>query len=139
NPVKRAWGLFWIKYHKLYQKQPLEMLTKITHPAVTGGIYIDVIRNWHKHFPKENLLVLKSEDWFLNPRKILKQIYGFLGLEEICPDEILRGDTWAEAKKKYGYPEVPADIEAWLINFYCPYNKQLAEYMHRDFEWEAPL
>lgn len=136
NPVKRAWGQFWIKYHKMYQKQPLEMLTKNTHPTVKGGIYINIVKNWHKHFPKENLLILKSEDWFSNPREILKQIYEFLRIKEIYPNEILRVDPWTKAKKKYGYPEAPANIKKWLTNFYHPYNRQLAEYLCRDFGWE---
>jgi len=136
DPTKRAWGHFWIRYHKMYKMQSLDALTDATHPAVTRGIYIDIIKKWHSHFPKEKLLILKSEDWFSTPRRILKQIYEFLEIEEIYPDKILRADPWTEAKKKYGYPEIPPHVKHWLDVFYRPYNKQLSKYLKRDFRWE---
>jgi len=136
DPTERAWRYFWIRYHKEYKTQSLDELTSATHPAITRGIYINIIKNWHKHFPKENLLILKSEEWFSFPTRILKQVYEFLKIEEIYPDKLLRADPWIELKKKHGYPEIPPHIKKWLDDFYRPYNNQLSEYLGRNFGWE---
>jgi len=135
NPTKRAWSQFWFKYHKSSKNHPLAMLTNGSHASVWGGIYINVIKKWHTYFPKENLLILKSEDWYLDPHETLKQIYEFLGIKEIYPNKILRADPWIASKEKYGYPEIPINIKKWLDDFYRPYNRQLTKYLDRDFEW----
>lgn len=136
EPTIRAWRYFWIRYHKKYEMQSLDALTDATHPAITRGIYINLIKNWHSHFPKENLLILKSEEWFSSPHEILKQVYKFLKTEEIYPDKLLRADPWTEMKKKNKYGEIPPHIKKWLDDFYRPYNKQLSKYLKRDFKWE---
>jgi len=136
DPTARAWRYFWIRYHKKYKTQSLDELTNADHPAITRGIYIDIIKKWHSHFPKENLLILKSEEWFSSPTRILKQVYEFLKIEEIYPDKLLRADPWTEAKKKYKYGEIPPHIKKWLDDFYRPYNKQLSKYLKRDFRWK---
>jgi len=136
DPTERAWRYFWIRYHKEYKAQSLDALTRAAHPAVQRGIYINIIKNWHKHFPKENLLILKSEEWFSFPTRILKQVYKFLKTEEIYPDKLLRADPWTEAKKKYKYAEIPPHIKKWLDDFYRPYNEQLSKYLKRDFRWK---
>ena len=136
DPTKRTWGHFWIRYHKSKKKHPVGMLLTAEHQAIKHGIYIDIIKKWHLHFPKEKLLILKSEDWFSFPTRILKQIYKFLEIEEIYPDKILRTDPWINLKMKHGYPDIPPHVKRWLDLFYRPYNEQLSKYLKRDFKWE---
>ena len=44
------------------------------------GIYIDQIKKWCKYFPKEQMLIIKSEDLFKNTSNTLKTVYHFLNL-----------------------------------------------------------
>jgi hypothetical protein len=43
--------------------------------------YIRYLPQWFEQFPREQILVIPSEDLFQNPPATLQQIYNFLGLE----------------------------------------------------------
>jgi len=52
------------------------------------GLYFKQLSNWLKHYKKEELLILKSEDLFENPKKELKKMYQYLGLKEVYPSDL---------------------------------------------------
>lgn len=93
------------------------------------GIYVNQIKRWHKYFPKEQILILKSEDLFNNSRKTLEKVFRFLTL----PNWELN-----EYKKfgKVGYPEMDLKMKEKLYNLYKPYNQQLFQYLGLNFNWE---
>lgn len=139
NPTVRAWGYFLFKYHHRPPHDSIDALTNKDpiHRAVERGVYVDMIKKWHTFFPRENLLTLKSEDWFFDPHRILKQVYDFLEIDEIYPPKISRADPWDSYgwKKGLEYPKIPKDIKIWLDNFYHPHNKALEGYLGRKFHW----
>jgi hypothetical protein len=52
------------------------------------GLYYEQLSNWLKYFQLKDMLILKSEDLFENPKKELKKVYDYLGLSEIYPQDI---------------------------------------------------
>ncbi|MBU1681465.1 sulfotransferase domain-containing protein, partial [Candidatus Micrarchaeota archaeon] len=48
---------------------------------VSGGIYLNYLKELYKVFPKEQVLILKSEDLFSNPKVAVNKCFRFLGLE----------------------------------------------------------
>ncbi|MHA2338401.1 MAG: sulfotransferase domain-containing protein [Candidatus Hodarchaeales archaeon] len=49
---------------------------------ITRGIYLNQIKNWMKVFPKEQILIIRSEDFYKNPRKILNLVCSFINLQK---------------------------------------------------------
>src|SRR5205085_11737737 len=49
---------------------------------LTRGIYVDQLRVWMELFPREQLLILKSEEFYADPATTLKQVLAFLNLPE---------------------------------------------------------
>jgi hypothetical protein len=46
------------------------------------GIYVDQLKEWHRYFDREQLLILKSEDFFARPLETLELVLEFLNLPE---------------------------------------------------------
>ena len=93
------------------------------------GIYVDQLKEWHRYFDREQLLILKSEDFFANPSETVDLVLEFLDLPE--------RDFELEGKRNEGgYSEpMAADTRQWLRDYYEPHNKRLYEYLGRDFGW----
>lgn len=92
------------------------------------GIYIDQIKDVLQIFPREQILILKSEDFFNNPPRILKQIFKFLNLPNFKIKEY----------KKYSYSNHPSlndKTRKYLSEFYKPYNQRLYSYLKINFKW----
>ncbi|GGA21388.1 sulfotransferase domain-containing protein [Okeania sp. KiyG1] len=56
---------------------------------LSRGIYIEQLLRWLKFFPRKNLLILKSEELWENPRQKMKQVWNFLGVPN-RPQEIYK-------------------------------------------------
>jgi hypothetical protein len=135
NPTARAWSEFSLKFMRPPYSDKIKKLFDPKYHIVQRGMYIGQILRWHRLFPKENLLILKSEDYFADMPGTLEKVYGFLSIENICPIEFSAWDPWANKKAKWGYPSIPANVKKWLDDFYGPYNERLSEYLDKDFMW----
>ena len=105
----------------------------ITHWAqayTTQGIYIDQLKRWFELFPKKQILILKSEDFFSNTESILKEVCQFLNLESFKLREY----------KPYNFtnPSITMDTKTRnkLKEFFKPHNERLYEFLDRRFDWD---
>lgn len=82
------------------------------------GIYIELIREWLKVFPAEQLLFLKSEDFYAEPQNKFNLVLDYLGLP---PYEI------PDYKKYNGgsYPQLNSEMYRELQEIFEPYNQEL--------------
>jgi N-acetylgalactosamine 4-sulfate 6-O-sulfotransferase len=98
------------------------------------GMYSFWLHMWFSYFPRESFLVLKSEDFFENPRQVLQQVFQHLGLREPTRDEwaAILG-TAAIRSTATGQDMLPGAWEA-VAEFYKPFNEDLAS-MLGDDKW----
>jgi len=100
-----------------------------TYSYLAKGIYVDQFMRWLKVFPREKLLILRSEDLFLKPEKVYSQTTAFLGLM-----------PW-KLKKYYPYNlEEHMDLmkektRKQLTVYFRPYNERLYELLDLNFGW----
>ncbi|MDJ0555458.1 MAG: sulfotransferase domain-containing protein [Microcoleaceae cyanobacterium MO_207.B10] len=95
---------------------------------LSRGIYIEQLQNWMKNFPKEQFLILKSEDLFSHPRETMNKVFQFL---ELPPH-------YLETYLKYNPGEylAPSDqIYQDLVEYFQSFNQKLSEYLSLDLEW----
>lgn len=95
---------------------------------LSRGIYIQQIQAWLKYFSKEQLLILKSEEFYHHPDLIFNQVLSFLNLSPYHLSDY----------QNYGagdYPQVSLEIKDKLHHFFQPYNQQLSDYLQQDFNW----
>lgn len=94
------------------------------------GIYIEQIKHWLSFFPKEQFLILKSEDLFANPQEVYQKVLEFLKL----PNWQLKSYKVYNPQKMVS-PEIYGALKEKLINYYYPHNQKLFEYLDCNFEW----
>lgn len=92
------------------------------------GIYVDQLLRWRQFFDDEQMLVLKSENFYEHTTDALKLVQDFLDL----PNRKLDLPT-RRTKRRYE-PMNPA-TKRRLEAFFQPHNQRLYEYLGVDFGW----
>ena len=92
------------------------------------SLYFYSLKHWLPLFPKQQFLILQSEEFYTNPAIALKQVFQFLGV----PDFQLK-----EYAKYNGANYQPGDdvVHGRLHEYFQPHNQKLAEYLNREFSW----
>jgi hypothetical protein len=93
------------------------------------SLYSEQLPAWYQHFSKEQILILKSEDYFKNPTDTFKQVFEFLGVK---PFEIIL----TKEHKKSDYPPMKPETRQQLKEYFEPFNQQLYQLTGRDFGWK---
>ena len=140
NPVDRAYSDYHQRKKNGRAAQTFEQVAQAAfkdplHPApseLAMSIYVDHLLHWSKFFPKEQILVLKSEDLFERPVETLKLALDFLSLPDWEPEASELGDR--RNAGKYGQGMDPA-IRQRLEEYFEPHNKRLYDYLGVDFGW----
>lgn len=90
------------------------------------GLYSLYLEKWLEHFPPDQFLVVRLEDYELDPRPYMQKIFHFLGLSE--PDYV----NWQQIltsrhanEHKNSREPILQETEDLLRNFYLPYNEML--------------
>lgn len=96
---------------------------------LSRGIYIEQLELWNKFFSMENMLVLKSEDLFSNPAKILEQACTFLGIAKPAFTEF-------QIHNALPYPGLEPELQKSLTEYFEPYNTRLYQFLGKNFDWE---
>ena len=93
------------------------------------GVYVDQLLRCSEFFDREQMLVLKSEDFFERPRDTFELVLNFLDLPDWEPE------TWKrDRKSKYEQKMDPATRRR-LEEYFEPHNKRLYDYLGTDFGW----
>jgi hypothetical protein len=94
------------------------------------GIYVDQLAHWLTLFPKEQLLILRSEDLRRDPAGVLKSVLEFLDLPPWQP----------KVENNYGqaeYPKMDSRMRSRLLEYFRSHNERLYEFLGRDFGWNG--
>jgi len=97
---------------------------------LSRGIYVDQLEDWTRHFDRDQLLILKSEDLDEDPAMTLEQVVQFIGLPRWKLKEY----------KKYHYAQyrdMNVATRERLIAYFEPHNQRLYEFLGVDLGWES--
>jgi hypothetical protein len=95
------------------------------------GIYVDQVRNWFVHFPREQFLILKYEELFQDPLASSKILFEFLDLPVIPIEEYPIRNVGRYDKK------MELSTREYLKDYFKPHNKELQELLDIDVGyWE---
>ena len=153
NPVDRAYSDYNMKVRMNIEKMSFEDALKAEESRLDGelekilsdekyfsynmtaysylnrGIYVDQIKNWMSLFPKEQFLILRTEDLESQPTKVLKETFEFLDLPNFDIQDLDR-------KNVGKYKKMNEDTRKWLVEYFKPHNERLYKYLGRDFHWD---
>lgn len=115
---------------KMLQNKNYYSLKYHNYSYLTAGIYAERLERWIKLFPKEQILILKSEDLYDDPKSIYEKTLEFLNLPKYELQNF----------KKFNYHEdqqkMNHSIRQKLIEYYKPHNEKLYKLLDRDFNWD---
>jgi len=153
NPVDRCYSDYNMKFKNEVEKNTFEDAIEVEHKIIDGewekmlsdekyfsfkftangyiakGLYLKYIKNWRKFFSKEQILILKSEDFFKNPEKITNEVFEFLKLSPIKLKKY-------QIIRKGNYKEMNPETRKKLVEYFKPHNEKLYQYLERDFDWK---
>jgi hypothetical protein len=148
NPVDRAYSLYnhWVRngvetmsFEEVIEAEMtwlpgatrhghLDDVEDVPFGYLSRSIYVDHLLRWSRFFGDEQLLVLKSEDFFERPQETLELVLEFLDLPEWEPE------SW-ESRKKHHYGRMDASTRRRLEEYFEPHNRRLYEHLGVDFGW----
>ena len=100
--------------------------------VLSKGVYVDQILRWREFYAEDRMLVIKSEDFFADPRHTLHETLDFLELPAWEPGDADLGERRNKGSYERGIdPETRRRME----EFYEPHNRRLYELLGVDFGW----
>jgi len=130
NPVDRAHSDYQQVVRKGREPRTFEeAIEGETSEYLARGVYVDQLLRWSKFFSEEQMLVLKSEDFFERPRETLKLVLDFLDLPGWEPEA-------SEIRNKGTYTQkMDPATRRRLEDYFEPHNRRLYELLGVDFGW----
>jgi Sulfotransferase domain len=98
------------------------------HTYVTRGRYADQLEVWYGLFPRDQILLLRSEDLFTDPDRAYQDVLRFLGIPAVSLREY-------EVFNPRMYTEMPPQTRRKLVQYFAEPNELLYELVGIDFGW----
>jgi Sulfotransferase domain len=92
------------------------------------GLYLTQLTNWTSVFPRDQLLVIRSEDMYLDPQAAVDDVCEFLRIPRVA----LPSTRTFNAS---GRSSMPVDARRELTRYYAPFNEELEEFLGRPMGW----
>lgn len=150
NPIDRAISHYYMNLKLRKEHRSLEgaitselaILKDITNPNLISekywqtesgylwfGLYIYFLEKWMVLFPREQFLILQSEDLSSQTDKTMKQVYEFLGISNYLLSEYSKINSGA-------YANISNELRQKLSEFFQPHNQKLEDYLGMEFHWK---
>ncbi|HEY9865656.1 MAG TPA: tetratricopeptide repeat protein [Candidatus Obscuribacterales bacterium] len=114
------------------EDQTIDFWTKLNDSTFQGylakGLYIYFIEKWIKIFPREQFLILSSEEFYANPDQGTIKVLNFLGLPEYHLSSYHQYNTRP-------YPPISESTRRLLNDYFQPYNQKLEDCLEMQFNW----
>ena len=96
---------------------------------LTRGYYAKQLKEWYKYFPKEQLLVVQSEEFYRETPRVYNEIVEYLGLNSYTLPVF-------EAKNALKYAKMAPETKEKLKAYFAPKNEELYELLGKRFDWQ---
>lgn len=117
------------EYEKMEQNENYYGRKYYWYSHVEAGMYIKYLKRWVEMFPKNQILIVKSEDLFENTSITYNKVLQFLGLS----NHELSG--YKKFKERQYTEKLDPDLKKKLLEFYKPHNEELYKFLEKDFSW----
>jgi len=94
------------------------------------GLYALQLERYFRYFPRQQILVLKSESFFNNPGLVTREVFDFVGVRSDFNVRDLTPLNVGKSKKN-----IEAKVYSYLNNFFKSHNQALYELIEKDFAW----
>jgi|GEM_PF-990910 len=99
------------------------------HSYLSRGIYAEQLATWFEVFPREQLLIVRSEDFYRDPDATIRQVADFIGVDHIPRSAY-------DVHNSGSYTRLDNATRQYLRDYYAPHNQRLSEFTGIDFGWD---
>jgi hypothetical protein len=99
---------------------------------ITRGLYADQLDRWYAHFPREQLMVIRAEDFLSRPSEIYSDVLRFLGVREWQPTDFV-------ARNRGSYAPIDPELRAQLEERFAEPNARLGALLGWERTWDRPV
>ncbi|CAN5786980.1 hypothetical protein BH09VER1_BH09VER1_18410 [soil metagenome] len=96
-----------------------------------NGLYHRVLQNWLAVFPREQCLILLSDDFFRDGPGTAHTVFNFLNLDPPPQIEVVHAREGGYSKK------MAPETEAKLRAFFAPHNRALGDFLGVTLPWKT--
>ena len=146
NPVERAISHYYMACRLGNEERSLEEAIFSKNQSITqksainstsylddncylaGSRYFDLISQWMDVFPREQFLIIQSEDLFTNPASTVNQVFQFLGVKSHHIPEYKKINSGS-------YSSISESQIQVLRDYFRPHNQKLEQYLGMKFNW----
>lgn len=104
--------------------------TYFQHSYLDKGIYVDKLQRWMNVFPKEQFLIINSEEFFKNTSETYNKVLKFLGLYS------LELESYPIQGRVSKLKPIDPTLRKQLVEFFKPHNERLYKFLGRNFGWD---
>ena len=97
---------------------------------IARSLYAEQLERWLEHFPRDQLLVLRAEDFKTRPVETYEQVLSFLGVRQWQPEEFVPRNIGS-------YAPIEPELRARLEERFAESNARLAHMLGDDFGWTS--
>lgn len=97
---------------------------------VSQGLYMDQLELWWSVYPRDQVCLIRSEDFFSDPNEVYRRVLEFL---ELPPWELREYRRYNFHPSRDMSPSVRRD----LVAFFAPHNERLAQHANVDLGWDT--
>ena len=134
NPVDRAYSQYQMRVRRGHEARSFEEAIRQEMAGESGaeylarGRYAEQLEPFAYFADKDNLLVMKTEDFFSHRWDVFDRTLEFLELPPLAPFDV-------PLSTKSTYPPMDPDTRNQLEAYFEPYNQRLYEHLGVDFGW----
>ncbi|XP_030842414.1 carbohydrate sulfotransferase 15-like [Strongylocentrotus purpuratus] len=132
-------------FGRCMKKYPLETCANFKfNMRLRVGMYSVFIRDWLKRYPREQIHILRTEDWAKDPAKELSRIFIFLEIDSLSQEALFNiTSSFRENQRKQEDRSLgkllPASQQL-LDEFYKPFNEDLAQLLQdKKYLWTQSM
>ena len=97
---------------------------------LSGGRYAEQLERFFRFFPAEQILLLASEEFFIDPHKSLRRVFDFVSV-----DADFKVPNLTPRNVGTGRSEVSPAVREFLDEYFKPFNQALYDLTGQNFGW----
>lgn len=146
NPIDRAYSQYQMNVRKGIESlsfedaldKERERLSRSDDPAsstwrqysyIKRGLYGEQLERWMSVFPHEQFLIIRSEELYADPERVVRRTLAYLGLRPWHPADF-------KVYHLAEYADMDPAMRKDLAEYFAPHNQRLYALLGRDLGWE---
>ncbi|MEM7324262.1 MAG: sulfotransferase domain-containing protein [Actinomycetota bacterium] len=98
------------------------------HSYFSKGVYVEQLERLFRFYPRDQVMVIQSEEFYRNSNRVLAEVTDWLGLQTVTLEE-------KDDRNGHAYKRMDEEMRAHLIELYREPNERLFDLLGISYDW----